>query len=113
MLDGTNPGIFKYPGVFLISCQSCHQSTHGLYPETKKGADPVSLSQAKALNPDGHAGPIKCGTCHAVDQEGVPTIVTDAMLSPYQKESIQVAFKQATALMHSLQTYEKAHGPGK
>ena len=69
-----------------ISCQSCHQSTHGLYPVTEKGADPVSLSQAKALNPDGHARPIKCGICHAVDLEGVPTIVTDAMLSPHPKE---------------------------
>ena len=96
-----------------ISCQSCHQSTHGLYPVTEKGADPVSLSQAKALNPDGHAGPIKCGTCHAVDLEGVPTIVTDAMLSPHPKEVYPTRIEQATALMHSLRTYEEIHGPGK
>ncbi|MDQ7052742.1 MAG: hypothetical protein Q9P14_07585 [candidate division KSB1 bacterium] len=62
-----------------ISCQSCHQSMHGMHPVAATGADPVTLEQARQLNPDGHVGPLRCGTCHVVDAEGVPTVFTPAM----------------------------------
>jgi hypothetical protein len=59
-----------------ISCQSCHESIHGLYPV---GAvmDNTTYAQAAALNADGSHGPLKCGTCHEVDGQGIPTWITD------------------------------------
>lgn len=55
-----------------ISCQGCHESIHGLYPVTPN-IDTTSYAQAAALNHDGSHGPLKCGTCHEVDSNGVPT----------------------------------------
>jgi hypothetical protein len=57
-----------------ISCQGCHESIHGLYPVTPN-IDTTSYAQAKALNHDGTAGPLKCGTCHDVDGQGIPTFM--------------------------------------
>ena len=55
-----------------ISCQGCHESIHGLYP-VGPAIDNTSYAQAAALNADGSHGPLKCGTCHAVDGNGIPT----------------------------------------
>jgi len=55
-----------------ISCQGCHESIHGLYP-VSPSIDTTSYAQAAALNADGSHGPLKCGTCHAVDGDGIPT----------------------------------------
>lgn len=55
-----------------ISCQGCHESIHGLYP-VSPAIDTTSYAQAAALNADGSHGPLKCGTCHEVDGEGIPT----------------------------------------
>jgi len=55
-----------------VTCQGCHESIHGLYPVTPT-IDSTSYAQAAALNPDGSHGPLKCGTCHTVDADGLPT----------------------------------------
>jgi hypothetical protein len=55
-----------------ISCQGCHESIHGLYPVTPD-IDTTSYAQAASLNADDSHGPLKCGTCHEVDQNGIPT----------------------------------------
>jgi hypothetical protein len=55
-----------------ISCQGCHESIHGLYPVTPN-IDTTTYAQAAALNHDGSHGPLKCGTCHEVDRNGIPT----------------------------------------
>ena len=57
-----------------LSCQGCHESIHGLYPVTPT-IDSTSYAQAAALNHDGSHGPLKCGACHDVNSNGVPTIV--------------------------------------
>ena len=55
-----------------ISCQGCHESIHGLYP-VAPAIDNTSYAQAASLNADGSHGPVKCGACHAVDGNGIPT----------------------------------------
>jgi hypothetical protein len=55
-----------------ITCQGCHESIHGLYPVTPT-IDTTSYAQAAALNHDGSHGPMKCGACHEVDSNGIPT----------------------------------------
>lgn len=55
-----------------ITCQGCHESIHGLYPVTPN-IDTTSYAQAASLNYDGSHGPLKCGTCHVVDGNGIPT----------------------------------------
>jgi len=55
-----------------ISCQGCHESIHGLYP-VGPAMDTTSYAQAAALNHDGSHGPLKCGACHSVDGQGIPT----------------------------------------
>jgi VCBS repeat-containing protein len=62
-----------------ISCQGCHESIHGLYP-VSPAIDTTSYAQAAALNADGSHGPLKCGTCHQVDSNGIPTWI-DGQLS--------------------------------
>jgi VCBS repeat-containing protein len=65
-------GLMRYSkGHQGISCQGCHESIHGLYP-VGPAIDNTSYAQAAALNDDGSHGPLKCGTCHQVDQDGVP-----------------------------------------
>ena len=59
-----------------ISCQSCHESIHGLYP-VGPAIDNTSYAQAAALNADGSHGPIKCEACHtSVDDQGIPTWIS-------------------------------------
>jgi hypothetical protein len=96
-----------------ISCQSCHQSTHGLYPVAEDGADPVSLAQARALNPDGSSGPLKCGACHVVDDEGIPTIMTADMFAPFSNREYPTRREKAVAYAHTGRTYEERKGVGK
>ncbi len=59
-----------------IACQSCHESTHGLYPVRHDGPSSVDLTtheQALQFSPDGkYAGPVTCAACHAVNARGVP-----------------------------------------
>jgi hypothetical protein len=65
-------GLMRYSkGHQGISCQGCHESIHGLYP-VGPAIDNTSYAQAAALNADGSHGPLKCGTCHEVDSDGVP-----------------------------------------
>ena len=59
-----------------ITCQGCHESIHGLYPVTPT-IDTTSYAQAAALNHDGSHGPLKCGTCHEVNGDGIPTWLED------------------------------------
>jgi len=54
-----------------ITCQGCHESIHGLYPVTPT-IDTTSYAQAANLNHDGSHGPLKCGACHQVNQQGTP-----------------------------------------
>jgi len=55
-----------------LTCQSCHESIHGLYPVSPT-IDTTSYAQAASLNPDGSHGPLKCATCHEVNNSGIPT----------------------------------------
>lgn len=84
-----------------ISCQSCHESTHGLYPVRPEGSDPTTYEQAASLNPDGSHGPLKCGACHSVDKEGVPTLLTDEMLNDFPDKEYPNRFEKAVAYAHS------------
>ena len=60
-----------------ISCQGCHESIHGLYPVTPN-IDTTTYAQAAALNHDGSHGPLKCGTCHEVGGDEIPTFLNTA-----------------------------------
>jgi mono/diheme cytochrome c family protein len=56
-----------------LTCQACHESTHGLYPVTPS-TDVTSYKQAAQYNPDGSHGPLKCASCHETNKAGVPLI---------------------------------------
>jgi hypothetical protein len=62
-----------------VTCQGCHESIHGLYPVTPS-IDTTSYAQAAALNHDGSHGPLKCGTCHSVDADGIPTWISKSKI---------------------------------
>ncbi|RMD95759.1 MAG: hypothetical protein D6814_12730 [Calditrichaeota bacterium] len=96
-----------------ISCQSCHQSTHGLYPVAATGADPVSLQQARQLNPDQSPGPIRCATCHVVDRDGVPRILSESKLAAFPADKYPTRYERAVAYAHTARVFEEIHGPGK
>lgn len=60
-----------------IACQSCHESTHGLYSTRYDGeqrtVDKTTHDQALQYSPDGkYAGPVTCAACHTVNDKGVP-----------------------------------------
>ncbi|HIQ46294.1 MAG TPA: hypothetical protein EYH57_01605 [Sulfurovum sp.] len=60
-----------------IACQTCHESTHGLYSTRYDGdersVDVTTHQQALQYSPDGkYAGPVTCSACHAVNKNGVP-----------------------------------------
>lgn len=111
---------FKEPGKYAlyryskghqgITCQGCHESIHGLYPVNPKGPDPTSREQAQQFNPDKSAGPLKCGSCHAVDKDGVPTSVTDQMLSAFPDGEYPNRYSKAVGLAHSLRSQQDATG---
>ena len=65
-----------------IACQSCHESTHGLYSTRFDGAersvDVTTHEQALQYSPDGeYAGPVTCAACHTVNEKGVPMQLKD------------------------------------
>ncbi len=60
-----------------IACQTCHESTHGLYSTRYDGdersVDVTTHEQALQYSPDGkYAGPVTCSACHTVNKSGVP-----------------------------------------
>ncbi len=85
-----------------ISCQSCHQSAHGMHPVYGGGADPTTYSQAAHLNPDGSHGPLACGACHAVDRDGVPALLDDSMLLDFPDSEYPTRYEKAVAYAHSV-----------
>jgi hypothetical protein len=85
-------------GHFGITCQGCHESTHGLYPVNPE-VDITSYQQAALLNPDDSHGPVKCGACHKVNGDGVPSGHQDIINrdGPFWTD-----FGKAVELQHSL-----------
>jgi len=81
-----------------ITCQGCHESTHGLYPVNPQ-VDSSSYQQAAQLNPDGSHGPVKCGACHRVNQYGVPSRYPDMI---DKKGDIWTDYDKAVVLQHTL-----------
>ena len=65
-----------------LGCQACHESIHGLYP-VSAAIDTTSYAQAAALNHDGSHGPLKCGACHQVGGNGLPTWLDTAAGNVY------------------------------
>jgi len=60
-----------------LACQSCHESSHGLYSTRYDGknrsVDVTTHEQALQYSPDGeYAGPVTCSACHTVNEKGVP-----------------------------------------
>ncbi len=60
-----------------IACQTCHESTHGLYSSRYDGkdrsVDVTTHEQALQYSPDGkYSGPVTCAACHTVNKKGVP-----------------------------------------
>jgi len=60
-----------------LACQTCHESTHGLYSTRYDGpnrtVDSTTHEQALQYSPDGdYAGPVTCAACHTVNHKGVP-----------------------------------------
>jgi len=65
-----------------IACQSCHESTHGLYSTRfdgkERSVDVTTHEQALQYSPDGkYAGPVTCSACHTVNEKGVPLQLKD------------------------------------
>lgn len=81
-----------------ITCQGCHESTHGLYPVNPE-VDISSHQQAAQLNPDGSHGPVKCAACHAVNEHGVPARYPERI---GKKDDIWKNFDKAVVLQHRL-----------
>jgi hypothetical protein len=82
-----------------LTCQSCHQSIHGLYPVTQR-VDLTSYRQAPQYNPDGSHGPFKCAACHETNEDGVPYL-TDKKGYEWQGKPILHDFDAAVAWMHA------------
>jgi hypothetical protein len=80
-----------------ITCQGCHESSHGLYPVTPT-IDTTSYAQAASLNHDGTHGPLKCGTCHQVGADGIPSWVRGGL--EYRGQSVAGDFDTAVSWMH-------------
>ena len=71
-----------------IACQTCHESTHGLYSTRYDGeertVDLTTHQQALQYSPDGkYAGPVTCVACHTVNKKGVPLQLKD---TPYAND---------------------------
>jgi hypothetical protein len=81
-----------------ISCQGCHESTHGLYPVNPE-IDSTAYQQAELLNPDNTHGPVKCGACHKVNNHGVPSRHKDVLKKdgPYWAD-----YQKAVEFQHTL-----------
>ncbi|HEY6095478.1 MAG TPA: hypothetical protein VIU93_11050 [Gallionellaceae bacterium] len=82
-----------------LSCQSCHESIHGLYPVTPN-TDVTTYKQAAQYNPDGSHGPFKCAACHETNKEGVPNIA-DKKEHMWNGKPILHNYDAAVSWMHS------------
>jgi hypothetical protein len=90
--------LFRYSrGHQDITCQGCHESTHGLYPVTPD-IDTTTYAQAASMNPDGKHGPLKCGACHVANRYGVPSIINKLT---YQGTKIATDFDKAVGWAHT------------
>jgi hypothetical protein len=90
--------LFRYSrGHQDITCQGCHESTHGLYPVVGN-IDTTSYAQSAGLNTDGSHGPIKCGACHEVNSSGVPSFIQNIK---FNGTSISSNFDAAVSWMHT------------
>jgi hypothetical protein len=90
--------LFRYSrGHRDITCQGCHESTHGLYPVTPD-VDTTTYAQAAGLNPDGKHGPLKCGACHQTNVYGVPKILDKLT---YRGTKIADDFDKAVGWAHT------------
>jgi hypothetical protein len=89
--------LFRYSrGHQDITCQGCHESTHGLYPVTPN-IDTTTYAQAASMNTDGKHGPLKCAACHVSDSKGIPTKVKNLK---YNGQKI-TTFDQAVGWAHT------------
>ena len=79
-----------------LGCQACHESIHGLYP-VSPAIDTTTYAQAAALNHDGSHGPLKCGTCHRVNADGIPDWHPDNNDGDFQFGN----FDQAVSFAHT------------
>ncbi|MEN8207600.1 MAG: hypothetical protein ABFS24_16590, partial [Pseudomonadota bacterium] len=91
-----------------ITCQGCHESIHGLYPVTPT-IDTTTYAQAASLNHDNSHGPLKCGTCHDVDSNGIPVWVKDL---EYNGQPIGNDFDAAVSWMHTYTDEASPLAPG-
>ncbi len=71
-----------------LACQTCHESTHGLYSTRfdgpERSVDVTTHEQALQYSPDGkYAGPVTCAACHSVNDKGVPVQLTG---TAYEKD---------------------------
>jgi hypothetical protein len=108
------PSLMRYSkGHHGLSCQTCHQSMHGMHPVDPDGVDPTTLAQAKLLNPDDHPGPLRCAACHTVDPDGVPVGVEESDLDRFPASRFPTRYERAVALAHTARTWEEIHGPGR
>ncbi len=90
--------LFRYSrGHQDITCQGCHESTHGLYPVTPN-IDTTTYAQAAGMNPDGKHGPLKCGACHIANSNGVPFAVNSIA---YNGTKIATNFDSAVSWAHT------------
>lgn len=60
-----------------IACQTCHESSHGLYSTRYDGpertVDTTTHAQALQYSPDNeYTGPVTCVACHTTNKKGVP-----------------------------------------
>ena len=90
--------LFRYSrGHRDITCQGCHESTHGLYPVTPT-VDTTTYAQAASMNTDGSHGPLKCGSCHTSNTNGVPSSVN---MLKYNGTSIKQNYTMAVGWAHT------------
>ncbi len=82
-----------------LSCQSCHESIHGLYPVTAR-TDQTTYRQASQYNPDGSHGPFRCAACHETNREGVPNIA-DKKEHTWKGKPILHDYDAAVSWMHA------------
>ena len=86
-----------------ITCQGCHESIHGLYPVTPD-IDTTSYAQAASLNSDGSHGPLKCGACHEIDGDGLPTFLVNLTYKGQdimEINPVEARFDAAVSWMHT------------
>jgi hypothetical protein len=88
-----------------LACQSCHESTHGLYPVRYEGpertVDVTTHEQALQFSPDGvYDGPVTCAACHRVNGRGVPVQLAG---TPYAGD-----YDAAVVLLHAMRGADAA-----